>query len=212
MVSMHRRQRGFWEYSEMKWKAFLIYIFIGGILIGGTVSLWLNARGASRIALLLRKAGAQVLDRPLDERILSHTLKDPSSGTIRLESLLSPVTLINLWGAFCAPCKEEFPSLVSLATSHPKIRILAVSYDPDWKAVSDFLREQGVPPQIGGMEILMDGEADENTDLKALLGTHKIPETYVVLNERIIGRFIGSVDWTSPRVIALIRYLEEAVN
>ena len=56
--------------------------------------------------------------------------------------------LVNMWATWCAPCREEFPGLVSVAHQYQGqgLKVLLVSADSaaDLPAVKKFLAERGV--------------------------------------------------------------------
>ena len=63
----------------------------------------------------------------------------PDGKVVSLKEGLGKVTLIDFWASWCAPCREENPSVVALyAELHSKgLNIISVSLDDDankWKA------------------------------------------------------------------------------
>lgn len=59
-------------------------------------------------------------------------------GAASLDSIIShrngKILILNVWATWCAPCKEEFPDLISLSRSLPsaKAEVMALSIDyPD---------------------------------------------------------------------------------
>lgn len=49
-----------------------------------------------------------------------------------LKGLKGKVVLVDVWGTFCAPCKEKFPHIVALHEKHAKsgLAVVSVSVDP----------------------------------------------------------------------------------
>ena len=72
----------------------------------------------------------------------------PQDLMAMIHDLNSPLVLINFWASWCEPCKEEFPSLLSLQKKlAPKgLKVIFVSIDEprDFQAAEDFLREHKV--------------------------------------------------------------------
>jgi len=79
-------------------------------------------------------------------------------------------TLVNLWAAWCAPCKEEMPRLNAfrsrLAAVHP-MRLSFISLDDDERQLDDFLAAQ---PTDGVRETYWLREGRERDDWLAGVG------------------------------------------
>jgi cytochrome c biogenesis protein CcmG, thiol:disulfide interchange protein DsbE len=89
-----------------------------------------------------------------------HTLMRQLKGT--------PV-VVNVWGAWCAPCRTETPLLVAAARSNPGVQFLGVDVQDSFNGARDFLRTYGVTyPSV------FDPTAAIKTDLGAL----GQPDTY----------------------------------
>src|SRR6202167_704612 len=71
-------------------------------------------------------------------------LKDLSGKTISLSSLRGKVVFLNIWAAWCGPCREEMPSIETLYEKLGRdsgFVILAVSQDTDgFAAVAPYMR------------------------------------------------------------------------
>lgn len=127
------------------------------------------------------------------------TLKDLNGEPVRLSALKGKVVLVNFWATWCPPCREEIPSMVKLnqAMQGKPFQMLAVSIDEGGRnAVQSFFRKGGVT-----LPALLD------TDGKVArrYGTTGVPETFVVDGKGVIlKKVIGSMDWSSPDVIAAL--------
>jgi len=65
--------------------------------------------------------------------VLSLTRLTGEANDLNRESVLGRVTLINFWGAWCPPCRAEFPELVALVQKfrdEPRFQFLSVSCGP----------------------------------------------------------------------------------
>lgn len=109
--------------------------------------------GVARKALMAALAGAglfavaaylAVPDIPRGVRSLSgdpaklSAFTDESGAPVSIETFRGKVLVLNLWAAWCAPCRQEMPSLDRLATRMPSdsFAIIAVSQDKDGAAAA----------------------------------------------------------------------------
>lgn len=124
-----------------------------------------------------------------------------------LEDYRGKVIFLNFWAGFCAPCREEMPSMERLVRQYQErgLVMVAISFDPEAQASQDFMA-QFLPGQRSAMEVLHDPQASVGQQY----GTELIPETYIIDRRgQIIARFVNAYDWTRPEVKALI---EELLN
>jgi peroxiredoxin len=127
------------------------------------------------------------------------TLKDLNGEPVQLSKLKGKVVLVNFWATWCPPCREEIPSMVKLnqAMQGKPFQMLAISIDEGGRnAVQSFFRKGGVT-----LPALLD------TDGKVArrYGTTGVPETFVVDAKGVIlKKVVGSMDWSSPEVIAAL--------
>ncbi len=151
---------------------------------------WLQAPGSSRGDLVGAVAPALVLP-------------DAVGDDVSLASLRGSVIFLNFWATWCAPCREEAPSLERLyRTLHDEgFRVLAVNIDaPDKRAdVESFRREYQL-----SFPILFDPEKGAYQ----AFGVSGLPETFLIDPDgRIVEHYVGPRDWDSPRYGRAIRRL-----
>jgi peroxiredoxin len=128
------------------------------------------------------------------------TLEGPSSS---LSEFRGHVVFVNFWATWCAPCREEAPSLDRLYRQFPDedFEILAVSIDgPGSDAmISAFEEEFDL-----SFSILLDPEQRAYVAYKA----SGVPETFLIgVDGHLIERFIGPRDWDQPRYVNAVRRL-----
>jgi len=130
------------------------------------------------------------------------TLNDLSGRAVRLSSLKGKVVLVNFWATTCPPCREEIPSMVRLnkAMQGKAFQMLAVATDPGGKAtVASFLAKGGI-----SLPALLDSDGA----VASRYGTTGVPETFVIDAKGVIlKKVIGSMDWSSPEVLAVLEDL-----
>ena len=79
--------------------------------------------------------------------------------------------LVNLWGSWCAPCREEHGELMRISREEP-VPLLGINTWDTYEAAQGFLRELGDPFEV----VAFDVDGDARLDL-AVTG---VPETLLV--------------------------------
>jgi peroxiredoxin len=112
----------------------------------------------------------------------------------RLSDYRGHAVLVNFWATWCAPCREEMPSLERLRASLEGRRfvVLAVNLAEPEARIRRFL--QAVPV---GFPILLDRDASAAKRWQAKL----LPATYIIGPDGAIRyRHLGELDWSKPEV------------
>jgi cytochrome c biogenesis protein CcmG, thiol:disulfide interchange protein DsbE len=122
---------------------------------------------------------------------------------ISLSSLRGKVILLNVWATWCAPCREEMPSIETLYEEFSKDRdfvVLAVSQDSAGRgAVDSYVRKNGYK-----FTILLDPQ-NQVGDAYEVSG---IPETFIIdRTGRIVAHHVGPYDWAQPEMRDALREL-----
>ncbi|MEP7064713.1 MAG: TlpA disulfide reductase family protein [Gemmatimonadota bacterium] len=128
---------------------------------------------------------------------------DSVPRTHTLADYKGQVVLLNIWGTFCIPCREEMPAIEKLhRTMAPQgLKVVAVSMDePGFEGkIREFVKEFGLTFQI-----LYDPTGKITNDYQ----TTGVPETFVIARDGVIRKkMIGASDWNSPTNRALIAQL-----
>ncbi|MBS7663206.1 TlpA family protein disulfide reductase [Pseudomonas lalucatii] len=113
------------------------------------------------------------------------------------------IVLLNVWATWCAPCREEMPTLDRLQArlGGADFQVLALSVDPDGEQlVRDFYADIG----IQHLALYIDETAQANRSL----GAYGLPATLLLDRQgRELGRKLGAAEWDSPEVIDYLREL-----
>lgn len=130
---------------------------------------------------------------------------DLNGRAFDLAKVDTPIVIVNFWASWCAPCVEEFPSMLKLvAALEGKLTIVAVSMDDDEKDLRAFAKLFKVPQP--GFEVLWDKD-------KKVMNTYavgKLPESYIVGRDRkLIRKVLGIEDWATPNAIDYFKSLAE---
>lgn len=117
------------------------------------------------------------------------SLDDPA---IPVPTLPGRVTLLNVWGTWCPPCRRELPGLVRIAgrlADEPRFQLIAISVgsggdDADLAAeTTSFLRSRQMPIAAWGF-----AEAVAATHFSLAYGIEGVPMTYLIGPDRRIRR------------------------
>ncbi len=133
-------------------------------------------------------------------------------GTPRaLEDYRGKVLLLNIWATWCAPCREEMPSIQRLLEEiqDEDFQVLAVSID---RAPAD--DDRGNP--LGGkLRAFADSLGftftilhDPSGDISTVYQTTGVPESFVLDREgTILRKITGPMAWDAPQNVRLIERL-----
>jgi cytochrome c biogenesis protein CcmG/thiol:disulfide interchange protein DsbE len=95
------------------------------------------------------------------------------------------VTLVNVWGSWCVPCRDEAPFLMRLAEDS-RLRLVGIDYKDEADNARRFLGRYGNPFVASG--------ADQNGRAAIEWGVYGVPETFVVGRDgRISFKLVGPI-------------------
>lgn len=201
-------------------RAVIVLAVIGGLVVVGTVVshaigiVYLVGqkhrlkevayRDASGPAHLTPDAieGLVAPDAPIDPpqvRIL-----DPSGREIGLDAFRGKVVVVNLWAMWCAPCREEMPTLATLQAAYDPVEVIVVAINVDGdpaqeKPARAFLAQH--PP--------LAFYSEPSFRLPFLLpGAGGMPQTVLLDSQGQIRAWkTGAADWSSPEARRLVEAL-----
>jgi thiol-disulfide isomerase/thioredoxin len=88
--------------------------------------------------------------------------------------------VLNVWGTWCGPCREEFPDLVKLRRDYERrglrLVLLSVDFDSEVPAVNRFLAEQGVDFET---YLRAGGDDDKFINTLSPLWSGALPATFI---------------------------------
>ncbi|MEM9292509.1 MAG: TlpA disulfide reductase family protein [Acidobacteriota bacterium] len=121
-------------------------------------------------------------------------LLDSTGRPTTLANHTTQVTLLHFWATWCPPCITEIPALQRLAqdfSDRPGFQVMMVAVDDDIEEVKPFVGDRA-------FSVLY----DPTWDVAHRYGTRKLPETYVLVNGRVIEdlKYIGAQNWDNPEV------------
>jgi thiol-disulfide isomerase/thioredoxin len=131
--------------------------------------------------------------------------RDLQGKPIRLSELRGKVVFLNLWATWCAPCREEMPSLEMLQRDMAGMDfvILAVSEDATGaEAVKPYVDEFGFTFPI---LLSPDGAVGRK------YGITGYPETFIIdKSGQVVVHHVGPRHWADSGVRAMLRQLIDA--
>jgi thiol-disulfide isomerase/thioredoxin len=131
------------------------------------------------------------------KKINSLTFLDAQNNKINLDNYQGKLILINFWATWCAPCKEEMPSLDKLQTneklSNLKIFPINVGQDRTDKA-QNFFKDL----DIKNLEIYF----DTSINLAKKFSLRGIPTSILInKNGQEFARIVGSIDFNDVKFV-----------
>ncbi len=129
----------------------------------------------------------------------SLALPDLDGRITTLAQFEGKVVAINFWATWCAPCREELPSMESTyqAFKDSGFVIVAVNIGEDWDAITDYLET---------IEINFPVLLDQDIELASAFKAVGLPTTYFVDRHGRISHLIkGGRDWNNPEFRAELR-------
>lgn len=157
----------------------------------------LAARGSSSSGLGINAVGQLAAFR--QREVPPATLRSLDGTLLSLPDMKGELVVLNFWGSWCVPCREEAPALERAArlTRETGVRFVGVNL---WEPESDarqFIKEMGVT---------YSNVLDADGRLAVELGVTGIPETYFVSRDGdVVRRWIGPID--EQRLLDLISEL-----
>jgi cytochrome c biogenesis protein CcmG, thiol:disulfide interchange protein DsbE len=100
-------------------------------------------------------------------------------------SFKGAVTVLNVWGSWCAECHDEAPLLMQLAQDH-RLRLIGIIYKDKAENARRFLGRYGNPFAAAGV--------DPGGRASIEWGVYGVPETFVIGRDgRIAYKLIGAI-------------------
>jgi thiol-disulfide isomerase/thioredoxin len=115
-----------------------------------------------------------------------------ATESLSLESLRGKVALVNFWGTWCPPCREEFPHMVDLweeFRGNPEFALVSVSCTQADKEPMDALREETkkfLAQQGTNMPTYADSQGVSRRILESVIGGLAFPTTILLDRDGII--------------------------
>ena len=154
--------------------------------------------------------GLEILPEPM-MREDNPGLLDAAGSAVPLSG--APVTVLNFWATWCAPCVAELPTLIALdeALSDRGLRVVAASLDRSFEQIEGFWQQQGWGDalEVG----LDDGGALFRSFSSDTLGARGVPYTAILNAEgAVVSWFVGDTDWAGEAALTYFDGLLDAAE
>ena len=123
---------------------------------------------------------------------------DASGRTVALGTQMRKVTLVHFFASWCPPCRPELPELVKLAgdmASERDLQVVLVAVEDQPQAAA----------ALAGPTAAKNLLFDPKWDAAHRYGTSQLPETYLVVDGRVVRKFVGGVEWQDPQIRAALQ-------
>ena len=129
--------------------------------------------------------------------------RDVDGNKLYLSELKGRVIVVSFWATWCAPCREEMPTLEALASGMEGrgLAVLTIATGRNSpQGITRFFAEAGVET--------LPRHTDPGGALARTMGVMGLPVTLILDPEgREIARLIGEADWNAPDAHAILEAL-----
>jgi cytochrome c-type biogenesis protein len=148
-----------------------------------------SGTGAGSVGTSAASAGSASLEAEPDV-----TFKDLQGNNLQLSSLKGKVVLVNFWGTWCAPCREEIPLLISMQRKYAGrgFTLVGVATEDELSAVTPFVHNKQF--NVDGQQMTMNypitmGSDEIATQFGGLIG---MPTSILITRDgKIAKKYIG---------------------
>jgi|SRR5579862_1463323 len=131
--------------------------------------------------------------------------RDGDGRKFTLADFRGRFVLLNFWATWCAPCKEEMPSLDALASRFPAKDLVVVPVSVDLSGVTA-VRAYYKRLALDNLAVY----ADPTSDAMHALGVIGIPTTLLINADGLeIGRLVGAARWNAAAIVEGLSKLVE---
>ena len=129
------------------------------------------------------------------------TLSDPAGKKVSLKDFRGKVVMLNFWATWCAPCREEMPTMERLYQEFKNKGFVIVAVD-----VKD--NKTDALAFITEFKLTYPVVFDPEGAVGLLYGAWALPATYLIgFRGEGVARMWGPADWYSPGARELIQAL-----
>lgn len=177
-------------------RALIAVVIVGGLIAWGFV-VWkdrsFNAAAETRL-----EAMDQMEQKGVPE-IQAETL---GGEKVLLADLKGKIVILNFWASWCAPCIEEFPSMLKITKEfNGDVVLVAASQDGQRADIDAFLKSF---PEANSD--LVKVVWDEKKEIAKTYNVDRLPESFLIGPDgKLVTKIVGTINWYSDESIAYLR-------
>ena len=160
---------------------------------------------AARLAPLAKGEVAALTMASDPEPFPALSFSGPDGAPLNLAAFKGKTLLLNIWAAWCVPCRAEMPALDRLQQQlgSPSFEVLAINVDTSHLEKPKALLAE---LNIGALKFYSDPKADVFFRLRQEGGLTGLPTTFLIDPQSCeIGRMSGPATWDSADAVKLIK-------
>lgn len=189
----------------MKKKIIRLFIFILGVFTGTAFipyyfkikTTFFPSEFEKQQQIEVTKINHRKLSGDLSDSDFNFEIFSPSNNKSIVFSEFNDKTIfLNIWATWCAPCREELPSMNALKkkfSNNSNIVFLNLSQEHPSKILKFISKNKYA------LDFYI-----HNENLPLILSGTSVPRTYIIKDKKILYKFEGSKDWNNQEVINLL--------
>lgn len=187
------------ESMKLYIKAFLITLSVG-LILSGLFWYW-NKKTVGQVPTKIVQLGQMET-----EGLPNFELSNLEGKSYQLKDFAGKVVIVSFWATWCAPCLEEFPSMIKLVEElKGDVVLLAVSEDSAKEEIEVFLKAF---PKSKNPNIHILWDSDHR--VAQMYNADRLPESFVAGKDlKLARKIVGSIDWATPEAI---KFMQELVK
>lgn len=150
-------------------------------------------------------SNAKASEKPPMEGLMAPDFSLPTldGKVMKLSDYAGKIIFLNIWATWCAPCKEEMPSMQKLfeLMRGKDFVMLTISIDEKKETVEAFMKENKLTLPVA---------LDQQQKVSPLYRITGVPETYIIdKGGMVMHHLIGPGDWSNPGIVNALTSLSE---
>jgi thiol-disulfide isomerase/thioredoxin len=133
------------------------------------------------------------IDRLEKEGAIEFAGKTLEGQSFNLEQFKGKLVILSFWASWCAPCVEEFPSMVSLLKQNPdKVVMVAVSSDYSREDIDVFFKSLNLSEKLPNLYVTW----DPDHAISQKYEVQRLPESFIFGKDmKLLRKVVGSIKW-----------------